>query len=419
MADFFQVPFNVPLRAEPRNASGFTAPKIEVDPSDELEIVGAEIPDPVLTAKKWVKVKCAKGEGFLDRKLLTPFAALPPRPDEDLPIELRRAIEVELLAKLCFENALFFGSNSAFLLALAFSATGSDWTPTTAKASDNADRFGIFGLTRKRWDEALAKPNAPTGIEAGNIQSSRSQCEIAAFITGADWAALSEAIPEGVKAVDLYLAFLVGANTAKKILLAPDEKALSAVLSADEMEPALGALKSAVPMFEPATPKKAAIDLLVEKLDVALEFVRAFAETLVAVDLPNTQDVIVKTEDDIASEEESGGYRRHDRTRCGHWPGDCRSAGSPTRRQFPADFGSASYCYVEAFALPDRRARHHCVRTPRLPAVGSFRHRFRKVAQGDLAEHRLPEDALHIRPMAPWQRLRAIPRLDRTAGAFG
>ena len=145
------------------------------------------------------------------------------------------------------------------------------------------------------------------GIEAGNIQSSRSQCEIAAFITGADWAALSDAIPEGVKAVDLYLAFLVGANTAKKILLAPDEKALSAVLSADEMEPALGALKSAVPMFEPATPKKAAIDLLVEKLDVALEFVRAFAETLVAVDLPNTQDVIVKTEDDIASEEESEG----------------------------------------------------------------------------------------------------------------
>ena len=60
-------------------------------------------------------------------------------------------------------------------------------------------------------------------------------------------------------------------------------------------------------MFEPATPKKAAIDLLVEKLDVALEFVRAFAETLVAVDLPNTQDVIVKTEDDIASEEESEG----------------------------------------------------------------------------------------------------------------
>ncbi len=97
MADFFQVPFNVPLRAEPRNASGFTAPKIEVDPSDKLEIVGAEIADPVLTAKKWVKVKCAKGEGFVDRKLLTPFAALPPRPDEDLPIELRRAIEVEYL----------------------------------------------------------------------------------------------------------------------------------------------------------------------------------------------------------------------------------------------------------------------------------------------------------------------------------
>ena len=133
MADFFQVPFNVPLRAEPRNASGFTAPKIEVDPSDELEIVGAEIPDPVLTAKKWVKVKCAKGEGFLDRKLLTPFAALPPRPDEDLPIELRRAIEVELLAKLCFENALFFGSNSAFLLALAFSATGSGLDPDNRK----------------------------------------------------------------------------------------------------------------------------------------------------------------------------------------------------------------------------------------------------------------------------------------------
>ncbi len=73
------------------------------------------------------------------------------------------------------------------------------------------------------------------------------------------------------------------------------------------MEPALAALKSAVPKFEATTPKKAAIDLLVEKLDFALEFVRAFAETLVAVDLPGTQDVIVKTEDDIASEEESEG----------------------------------------------------------------------------------------------------------------
>ena len=76
MADVFQVPFNVPLRAEPRNSSGFTVPKIEVDPSDKLEIVGTDIPDPVLPTKKWVKVKCAKGEGFLDRKLLTSFAAL-------------------------------------------------------------------------------------------------------------------------------------------------------------------------------------------------------------------------------------------------------------------------------------------------------------------------------------------------------
>ncbi len=65
MTAFFQAQHPFALLQEPNNSAAFTNPKIVVQPSDKLEIIGAESVETMGTLSiTWVKVACGKGEGF-------------------------------------------------------------------------------------------------------------------------------------------------------------------------------------------------------------------------------------------------------------------------------------------------------------------------------------------------------------------
>lgn len=303
MSKLFQVPNPMTLLTEPRNAAPFTSPKIVVDQTDRLEII-AEAPDEVIggLTVRWVKVRCAKGEGFLKRDRLRPFAELPPLPDEELPIELRRTIEIVTLAEMCFRHALLHRSNSAIVLALAFAATGSQWTTELAKAVDADGRIGIFGMTRARWAAGVAAIGEGAGFTDAQITSSRAQCELAAFLTGADWPLLETGLGS-VRAIDLYLSFLVGPDIAIKVMAAKDDAKVATLLSKDEQ----AALATAVKAFAPAAETKGAlVTALVASFDAALDFVRAFAERLVTDNVPGPVDAVIPTADEITEDPTDG-----------------------------------------------------------------------------------------------------------------
>lgn len=307
MATFFQAKSDFDLRLEPKIGSELVEPLVSIDIMDQLEIVGDEVLETIGAAKfRWVKVKCAKGEGFANRDLLRDFVAPPPVDESLLPIELRRTLELPRLATLCYRNALRSGTNSAILLALAHAETGDQWTTTLAQPR-LGNRIGIYGFTQDEWNAALAIIGPGPGIKADEISRVRAQCEVVGLLMGRAWQAIAAA--GVVRAIDLYVAMLASAEAAVKLAAAKDADALSAFLSPTEiaaMAARTSAFVPAIPVAD-ATTKGDLVKALAAKLETALAFVRTFADGLVADNVPPPEGSVEKTENELAHEDPEAG----------------------------------------------------------------------------------------------------------------
>ena len=305
MAGFKQAKSDFRLRLEAKDSSAFVVPEVMITLVDKLEAVGDPVKEQLGALEiVWVKVKCTKGEGFADNEKLQDFVEPAPVPDEELEIEFRRSIELTTLAELCYRNALRHHTNSALLLALARTATGDQWTDKLAKPKEGGDRIGIYGFTQSEWDAVLVGIPPEVDVKPDHIARARAQCEIASFVSGRHWQALIAARGEDVRAIDLYLAFLFGADVAIKILNA-DKVSLSTFLTAAEVQAVSARMASVVPgpAITADTQQNALIKALVDKLQTAFDFVKAFAESLMIDQQPAPQDEIIKTEDEIDHED--------------------------------------------------------------------------------------------------------------------
>lgn len=309
MATILQSTTDLNLRPEPKLMS--PASGAAINAADQLELLGDPVPEQLGALQlTWLKVTCAKGEGFIDKKLTQEFVTPTPGSGPDMPIHLRRDLELPALATLCYTNALRSGTNSAILLALAFAETGSQWTDTLAQAADSpSGRIGIYGFTQAEWDAALFGVGLELDIKSDHIRRVRAQCEVAGVVIGRAWRTVEAARDGEVRGIDLYIAFLSNPDVAVKIAKADAASALSTVLTAAEAE-ALTARTSAVlagTTVTPATTVSDAIAALAAKFETALAFVRSFADGLVADNVPDPEGTLETTEDELAHEDPTDG----------------------------------------------------------------------------------------------------------------
>ena len=230
-------------------------------------------------------------------------------PDDDLPPEFRRAIDLQALVDICFRIALQYQSNSCLLLAFAYCATGPDWSTTTAMPKDCGDRIGLYGVTRTEWNAAVEKIGANAGITADHITSSHAQCEIAGFLSGLVWKELEALSPSPVTTMDVYLAFIANADIANKFRAAADTAPISSFLKAGELAFINASLGMILPgqTVSATSLKYEIIGKLVEKLDTALDFVKACAESLIIDHVPGPVEEVTTTEQEIQDEDWSVG----------------------------------------------------------------------------------------------------------------
>ncbi len=206
---------------------------------------------------------------------------------------------------ICFRIALQYQSNSSLLLAFAYCATGSDWSTTTAMPKDYGDRIGLYGVTKAEWNAEVDKIGPSAGITANHITSSHAQCEIAGFSSGLVWKELETLSPMRVTAIDVYLAFITNAAIANKFRRADDAVPISLFLQADELKTIIARLGMILPgqTVSAVSLKCEIIGKLVEKLDTALDFVKAFAESLIIDHVPGPVDEVTTTEQEIHDED--------------------------------------------------------------------------------------------------------------------
>jgi predicted chitinase len=305
MPSLFRTIIETTLLKEPSDSSALTEPRVELSSGEVVEAVGDEVTEMVGAMKLvWLKVRNGKGEGFIDRENLESVDQ-PMLPDEELPEELHRKINLSTLAQFCFDNAFDHGSNSSLLMALAFLASGKEWNNSHANAADSGGLVGIYRFSVEKWQAALDSLGTGAGIPPSAITGSISQCELAALITASDWKKLELALARPVRGVDLLLSFLASANVAAKCLLGSQDADLKAVLPEPELQNLLTSMKgmdgfAAVGADEP-------VSTLIEKLAIALdagfEFVRKFATELLSAGEPDAGSDLSTTTDEVLEEE--------------------------------------------------------------------------------------------------------------------
>lgn len=310
MATILQATTDLNLRPEPKLMTPASGALITV--TDQLEPLGDPVPEQLGALQlAWIKVKCPKGEGFIDKKLTREFVApTPPAETAETPIHLRRNLELPALATLCYDNALRTGTNSAILLALAFAETGSQWSETLAQVTaPAAERIGIYGFTQAEWDAALVGVGLELDIKSDQISRVRAQCEVAGVVVGRAWRAVEAALDGKVRGIDLYIAFLSNPDIAVKLAKAEASTPLSTALAAEEAA-ALSARANAAlggTAITSATTTGDLIAALAKKFETALAFVRSFADGLVADNVPDPDGALEKTETELAHEDPTDG----------------------------------------------------------------------------------------------------------------
>jgi spore germination cell wall hydrolase CwlJ-like protein len=134
-------------------------------------------------------------------------------------------------ADACYVLAELFKTNPAYLYALAFAQSGSEWSDNEVKAADveNAEAFGVYKFPKPTW-AALLQLNETAGLSDALITAPTAQCLVAAVLAAKAADLLKGLVTDhGLSAVDLYLAHLFaddksfGSNAAARMLEAENK----------------------------------------------------------------------------------------------------------------------------------------------------------------------------------------------------
>ena len=240
------------LRKEPK----FLPPSF-IDPGDgnlSLQvIVGERVKtgnkpdvDEATTGKtfKWVFVEATQGndpekrKGFISNEFLVADETNVPEPGVFEPFAL--SVEKAVFADACVMQAVLNAVNPAYLYALAFVQSGTQWSATEVKTSDaaGAASSGVYQFTQQTWDDLLKLAELNGDLASDQIKFPNAQCVATAVLASKSTSALKGLIPDrGASAVDLYLAHMFaedktfGSSGADKILAA--EKADATQKSVD------------------------------------------------------------------------------------------------------------------------------------------------------------------------------------------
>lgn len=179
---------------------------------------------------KWVFAEAIGGldaekrKGFVDDKFLTGVETDVP---EIVGAELFPAeVEKSDFADTCYVQGTLDKTNPAYLYALAFAQSGTQWSDTKVKTDEPAgtSAIGVYQFTKDTWAALLELPEAD-GLTTEQISSPTAQCIVAAGLATRAADSLKGLVTDhGVSAVDLYLAHLFaddksfGSKSAAKIL---------------------------------------------------------------------------------------------------------------------------------------------------------------------------------------------------------
>jgi hypothetical protein len=163
---------------------------------------------------KWVFVEAVGGnnpdkrKGFVSDAFLVAENADVPTPGVFDPFPA--SVEKTAFADACVMQAELNAVNPAYLFALAFVQSGSQWSDTEVKTNDpaNAATIGAYQFTPQTWQDLL-KLAELSGLTADQIKFPTAQCVVAAVLTSKSASALGGLIPNvGLSAVALYLTFM-------------------------------------------------------------------------------------------------------------------------------------------------------------------------------------------------------------------
>jgi hypothetical protein len=210
------------LRSEPK-----FLPLSFIDPGDgggKLQVLAGELvnvgakPDVDETVDgrsfKWVFVEATEGEqvekrkGFVSNEFLGPEESVVPVSDGFQPFSTQ--VNKEDFANTCYLQATLNGANPAYLYALAFALSGSQWSNSDVKTDDPADAlaFGVFRFPKETWQHLISEPEA-TNILPEDIKFPEVQCIVAAILAAKSANLLKSKITDrGLSAVDLFFAHL-------------------------------------------------------------------------------------------------------------------------------------------------------------------------------------------------------------------
>ena len=236
-----------PLLMEPSDASDqvvldgvplrvFTGEKVKVGAKDGATetVNGVQV--------NWVFVEAIGGlntdkrKGFVDDKFLVAETIDVGKPIEGLVDPFPAEVTKAEFADACYVQAELHKTNPAYLYALAFAQSGSQWNHNDdiVKTNDPAGAlaFGVYQFTNETWAELLKLADT-SGLTGEQIKFPTAQCVVAAVLASKAADLLNGLITDrGLSALDLYLAHIFvedksfGSNATAKLLEA--EKANAA-----------------------------------------------------------------------------------------------------------------------------------------------------------------------------------------------
>ena len=233
------------LRKEPKAASDIelqsNGEPLEVKAGDKVKAGTGTKPDAEETTggktTRWVFIESADGKkkGYVAESNLVDGDVEASAGFVPLPLEVERAD----FAATCFTQAARIPVNPAYLFALAFTQSGSQWSKTHVKATDAADAtaFGVFQFTKATWKKLQAEPDLSDFTE-DDIKFPALQCIAAGVLAEKAASAFrTSAADRDLSAVDLFLAHLFagaddkfGAESADKILKADKNQKVGALI---------------------------------------------------------------------------------------------------------------------------------------------------------------------------------------------
>ena len=173
----------------------------------------------------WTHIEAGDRKGFIeDRFLAAPTADIPTLPGVS---EFSETVGRSRFAQTCYVQALLANSNAAYLYALAFAETGTNWTATKVKtATGSDDVIGVYNYSQQHWDSVLAGNESLSDLEPTEIKFPEAQVIAAAQLAGNAIAKLKTPDGKGANALGLFLTHLFaedgtnGIKTAQLVLAA-------------------------------------------------------------------------------------------------------------------------------------------------------------------------------------------------------